>query len=364
MRDKETMFWVLLFPIVLSILFRVTLSNINKGEAFEQIPIAVVEKTALVENQAFSAALDAVSGDDGLFDITYTSAENAATLLDDNKAKAVIEVGDEIGLTVSRSGLNQTIVKSFIDEYMRNESTISNILNENPAAAAGVVERIFERSNYLTEAKTGTAQPDTSVYYFYTIIAMSCLYGGFHGMKEVSTVQANQSPQGARTSVAPTHKLKQFAVSTLTAMVVQFGVILVFILFLKFALGIDFGDRIWLVILSSALGTYVGVTYGTMISSVVKGHEGYKIGVLISSSMVMTFFAGMMYAGIKNIILKNAPIFAYINPANLISDSFYSLYYYSGYERYILNSVILVLSGILFSAVTYFALRRQRYASI
>ncbi|MNW16289.1 hypothetical protein D3C71_2150910 [compost metagenome] len=55
---------------------------------------------------------------------------------------------------------------------------------------------------------------------------------------------------------------------------------------------------------------------------------------------------------------------AYINPANVISDAFYSLYYYDTYERYILNIGLLMAFSLTFYIITFLIVRRQKYASI
>jgi ABC-2 type transport system permease protein len=72
----------------------------------------------------------------------------------------------------------------------------------------------------------------------------------------------------------------------------------------------------------------------------------------------------MMYQDMKYIIATNAPIVAYLNPVNLLTDAFYSLYYYDTYTRYALNMGILGAFIVVFCAATYMIIRRQKYASL
>ena len=157
---------------------------------------------------------------------------------------------------------------------------------------------------------------------------MACLYGSFWGLKEVTSVQANLSAQAARVNLAPTHKLKVFFVSVLAAVTVQLSIIFLLLLFLVFILKVDFGNQIGYIILTCIIGTFTGVTFGTFIASIVKKGEGVKVGILVGSSMAMSFLAGMMYLNIKIIISTKVPLLGYLNPANLITDAFYSLYFY------------------------------------
>jgi len=66
----------------------------------------------------------------------------------------------------------------------------------------------------------------------------------------------------------------------------------------------------------------------------------------------------------KYIIDKNVPIVNKLNPASMITDGFYSLYYYDTLDRYLFNiASLLIFSGIMI-LISYFGLGRQKYDSI
>ncbi len=366
-RDRNLMFWTLMFPILLSVLFWMAFSNLTKGEAFRDIKIAVINDAAYKENANFDKALSYVSADnkDRLFNVTYTTMDSAKKLLKDGQIEGYIYFNNGLNLTVKNSGINESIIKEFLDYYVQTSSTASTIITENPSAIYGSLAKdLTQKVQYLKEVPAGNANPDTVVAYFYTLIAMTCLYGSFWGQKEVSDIQANQSYVGARVNVAPTHKLKVFSISMLAAITVQLIEIFALLLFLIFVLKINFGSQIGYIVLTCFVGTLTGVTFGALISAIVTKKEGIKIAIIIGGSMIMSFLSGMMYAGIKTIISRNLPALSYINPANLIADSFYSLYYYSGHEHYFINTLLLCAFTLLFSFLTYIILRRQKYASI
>lgn len=370
-RDKQLMFWTLLFPILLSILFNLAFSNLSSAENFSKIKIGIVKNDEYNKNTDFIKAMDSVSsadksaGKSNLFDIKYPSREEADKLLDDGKIEGYIYFDNGIKLVVKQSGLNQTIIKGFLDDFKQTSSTIVTIVDKNPAAVQnGLFNSVSNRTDYLKEAAASNAAPDTTVNYYYALIAMTCLYGSFWGLKEVVAIQANQSPQGARVNMAPTHKLKIFLASMCAATTVQLAEIFLFLGCLILILKVNFGSQLGYIALTCVVGTVTGVTFGTFIASIIKQGEGLKVGILISTSMIMSFLSGMMYDKMKYIISTSVPILGYLNPANLITDAFYSLYYYNTHTQFFTDIALLCSFTIVFSLFTYLVLRRQKYASI
>lgn len=371
LRDRQTVFWTLLFPIILSVLFNLSLRNISSAETFSKIKIGVVNNEEYNSNTAFKEALSSVSNSNenpdksNLFDVKYTSKEEAEKLLKDNKIEGYLYFDNGIKLNVKKSGLNQTIIKSFLDDYKQSSATIQTIISRDPLGNhSQLMQSIGSRTDFLKEVQSSKSSPDPSVNYFYTLIAMACLYGGFMGLNEVIKIQGNLSPQGARINVAPTHKLKVFAVSVLAAATVSLSEIFILLAFLIFVLKISFGTQIGYILLTCIAGTLTGVTFGTCIASVVKAGEGVKIGLLIGLSMLMSFLSGMMYEKMKYIVNTKVPVLGYLNPANLITDCFYSLYYYNTHTQFFRDIIMLCGFTAAFSIITYLVLRRQKYASL
>ena len=367
-RDRDMMFWTLLFPIVLAVLFNLALGDISNADRFQAIELAVVNNSSSSNNQDFVETIDKVSdkkSDDPLFKTQYTSENKAKKLLEDNKIQGYILLDNDIDIVVNQSGINQTIIKSFVDEYKQTSSTIKKIIKENPNAInKETLDNLFERTNYLKEVSVSKESPDSSINYFYTLIAMACLYGSFLGIKEISAIQANQSSQGARINAAPTHKLKLFTVSLLAVTTVQAFNIGILMLFLNFVLKINFSNQLGYVLLTCLIGSITGITFGTFIGIIIKKGEGVKMGILVGFTMTMSFLSGMMYDKMKYIVDTKVPLLGYINPVNLIADSFYSLYFYDTLTKYFINIGILCVLSLIFSGITYLVLRGQKYASL
>lgn len=360
-------FWTLMFPIILATLFKVAFSNLSSSEMFKTIDIAVVNSQDYEKNQGFKGTIQQVSkeGKDKLFNVIFTEEKNAAELLKNSKVSGYIYLNPEVNLVVKSSGINQTVIKAFLDDYKQRASTIDAIIKTNPEVIhTDLIKDVTDFKEYTKEISPTKGKPNTTLNYFYALIAMACLYGGFFGLKEVSDIQGDMSKRAARVNMAPVHKMKMFMYSFSAAFSIQFIEILILLVYLYFVLKIDFGNQIPYIILLSFVGTITGISFGTMISALVKKNEGMKIAILLSTTMIGCFFAGLQYANMKYIVEKNIPILAYINPAALITDGFYTLYYYNTHERFFVNITILTGLSIVFCLITYSIIRRQRYASL
>lgn len=363
--DKVNLFWTMLFPLLLATFFQLAFSNLTTGEKLQTMNVAVVDNEAWKENENFRQVMDGVStGEDRLFNLTVASAEEAEKLLNDNKISGYIVTGEPIQLVVNNSGMYQSIIQSFLDNYMQNAAAFHTIITEDPTKLQQLVDSLGNRQTYVRENKLPGGEPNYVVNYFYSLIAMACFYGGFLGMREISDIQANISPIAARVNVAPVHKMKAFVYSSTASLLVQFCEMLVLLGYLIFFLRVDFGSRTGYVLLTTFIGSIAGLTFGAFVSALVKKSEGTKIGILIAVSMFCSFLAGMMQQTIKYFVSQKIPFLSWINPLNLLTDAFYRLYYYDTMTRYGLNMLVLAGFILIFSSVTYFIIRRRKYASL
>ena len=111
-------------------------------------------------------------------------------------------------------------------------------------------------------------------------------------------------------------------------------------------------------------GSLAGLSIGIIVGAKFKSNENTKTGIIISITMLGCFLSGMMGITMKYVIDKNVPILNKINPANMITDGFYSLYYYDTLDRFWFNVWGLLIFSALMILISYFSLRRQKYDSI
>lgn len=141
------------------------------------------------------------------------------------------------------------------------------------------------------------------------------------------------------------------------------GLALLYIILL-FIVRVDFGSDIGYIILLSAAGSFAGLTFGTAVSVLVKKSENAKLVTLLYIVMAGCFFSGMMGITMKNIIDKNVPFINYINPAAMITDGLYALYYYSSYERFFFDLASILIFSSVMILLSIRGLRRQQYDSM
>ena len=138
----------------------------------------------------------------------------------------------------------------------------------------------------------------------------------------------------------------------------------ILMLFLKFVLQVDFGDNPLLILLLAAVGNLAGISLGILIASIFRVSEGAKTGITIAVTMFLSVLSGMMGVTLKYVIDKNAPIVNLINPNNLITDGFYSLYYYNTLDRYFRDVCYLLAFVAICLIISFVSLRREKYDSI
>ena len=379
-RNKMLIFWTFAFPIILGTLFNLAFSNIENSEKLNIIDIAIVNNEEFQNDEIYKEAFKNLSdenNEDRLFNTKYISKEEAITLLEDGKITGYFELeNNKPKVTISTNGINETIFKYIVEEIEEQKSIITNIANEKISQELknGNLSLDYQKiySEILTKLDSSEVKltniSNSNLSYtmieFYTLIAMTCLYGGILGIVAINNNLPNMSNKGKRVSVAPISKGKLIFGSLLASYVVQLiGLALLFI-YTVFVLKVDYGENLPLIILLALVGSLAGLSLGIAIGTLVKSNDNTKTGILIATTMLGCFLSGMMGITMKYIVDKNVPIVNKINPASMITDGLYSLYYYNTYNRYFFDVISLLIFSIIMIMISYRGLRRQKYDSI
>lgn len=365
LREKNLVFWTMIFPLVLATFFSVALSNIGAVEEFSPIGVVLVNSEALNQQPELKKTMEELSkGENPMFELSVSDEATALKRLKDYEISGYILPGQTPELVVLNSGLNQSILKNFLDQYSQNASAIKEIVSNNPEALSALLESLSMSASYVVEKGVTEKSTDPTLVYFYALIAMTCLYGSMYGLEEVNRVQANLSAKAARINIAPVHKLKVFIAGVFAALLIHFSGLLILLVYMDNVLDVSFGQNTGYVIMVLFAGSILGISMGTFISALVKKSEGVKIAVVLIVSMAGSFLAGMMIGEVKYYVAKHVPILSYLNPANLLSDSLYALYYYDTHTRFFLNLTGMSLYSIVFCTMTYLIIRGRKYASL
>ena len=363
MRNKHQITWLILFPIVLGIMFKAAFSGLyEKDMTFTAIPTAVVMTQ---EDDIFKSVIEAVSeGDGALLEVTYSDKEEAEKLMLDGEVKGIIYCGEKISLTVSGKGMEETILKSFTDRYLTQEKIIMDAIEKDPMKLPTIVETMSEELNTLKEEPLTQGDPDVYISYFYNLLAMVAVCGSITGLSVVTQNQADQSPLGARKGCSPTPKLISTVAVLSGCWLVGTICMMISVSFVAFVLRINFGDRLPLVYLSSALGGIMGTSMGFMLGSLVKGSYEKKNSIAMTVSLGGCGLSGLFVYNIRPFIAENVPIVNKLNPAAVVCDSFYYLNIDEGYDRYISKLITMIAMTTIFTLIGFIFTRRKKYASL
>lgn len=361
LKNKGLVFWTFVFPIILGIFFNMAFSDIDKKEKFNSIDIAVVSSEDFNNNVIFKQSIEFLSdekSDDKMFNTVYTSKKKAAYLLENNKIDGYLTFfKDNVNITIKKNGVNQTILKYIIEDIDSNKKILAEA--SNIPEALSLIKNNSVKLNNITNKNLGF-----SMIEYYTLIAMACLYGSMLSMYVLNYSQANISSVGKRVSVSSSKKTSLLLSGFFASYVVQLIGIFLLLFVTLFLFKVDYGNNLIYVFILSLFGSLAGLALGIAISSINNISEVTKNGILISIIMFCCFLSGMMGVSMKYIIDKNIPFLNKINPANMITDGFYSLYYYDNLNRFYFNLLSLFIFSIIMILISLRNLRRQEYDSI
>lgn len=365
-RDRPLIFWTLIYPLILATFFSLAFGNLASADNFKSIPIAVVDSAEYQSDINFQTALRSVSDDNDnavqkLFHVSLLTERDASDSLRNGLIKGYI-IFDGMHIIVKESGIDQTILKSFLDNYLQFSSAYKTVLMGNPSHAKSII--IDAEKNFIQSVSPNNKPANANIINFYALISMAVMMGGFFGSKEIEDIQADLTSRGARLNMIPVNKMRAFGYSMSAAILIQFISLLILIGYLAFVLKVDFGRQIGYILLLCFAGSLMGVSFGAFIMAVVKGGSGVKTAIMIAISMLLSSVAGLQSPNLKYIVTHAVPALAYINPANLVTDAFYSLYYYTTYTRFFINVALLAAFSVVFFIVVVLTTRRQRYASL
>ncbi len=362
LRNKDMVIWTFLFPILLATIFHFSFMSIDSAEAMKEIEVAVVKDGESGEEPYFSMMLEELSkGKNPVLHIRNVSQEKAEGLLKDGKVQGYmkIEKGNPV-LFVKDHGMDQTILKNILDCYIQISESVKNSFSEELPKK----QDFFIKEESVEEITFSGNPPSYTINYFYALLAMTCFFGAFQGLSVINCMQANLSPLGARNTVSPGNRGMIFRASFLASLTVLVICVMAAFLYMQFVLGVNFGGKFIFVFLNCILGSGVGITFGCLVSLPSKWKNSMKTAIVVSTTLICCYFAGLMVEGVNYWVQKHMPILSALNPAARIADGFYCLYYYDNYVRYFQNMGILAVmfAGMLLTA--FIGARRKVYESL
>lgn len=367
-RDRQSLFWTLMFPIFLAIIYHFAFSGLGNADVLKTINIAAVSTGSLNE-ASLKQTLQDTTFENGLpiFNVSFVDEMQAVKLLDNNKVSGYIIMAEVPELVVKGSDIKTTITRNVLNSYVQMYAIGDLITTNIPGNAVDynvVMKDMVDREYYLTNRKeTNGSNMDYTVIYFYALLGMVCIYGANWGLREGTDINASLSARGARVSVAPYNTAKLLICNLLASLALHFTGVMLVIAFMSNILKIDFGSRLPYVVLVCFVGSIIGILFGCFVALLIKGTEKKKDAFLTCITLLWGFLAGLMIPSVKYLVASKFPALTFVNPVHLITDCLYSLYYYDDVGRYTYNILLLAVIAVILSGVIVISMRREKDGS-
>lgn len=372
LKNKALVFWTLAFPFILAIFFNLAFARLHDYDQFEPFDIAIVRDDAYNNEQTFAAAFKTLtSGDERMFKAKYVNFDEADKMLDEEKVEGIVYVKDgQAHVKIKGNGTNQTVLKMTTEQVAQMSGMIDDIADAEQQRAGGTLNPIEVKMKAAEIVQN--AQPKISddshvmnvvSIEFFTLIAMACMQGAMLSSEMLNRCLPNLSHRGKRVAIAPTKKSVVVLSNLLAGYTMLLGSVVLLILFMRFVLGVDFGDNMGLIMLLAGIGSLTATMFGMLLAVMFKMSDNAKQVVVLIITMVGCLFAGM-FGGMKIFFDEACPWMNKINPVGLITDGFYSLLYYDDMTRFIVNALSLVALAAIFFVLSVRNLRRARYDSV
>lgn len=346
---KRFYLWNLLFPVVFATLLFVVVDHLTVLEDFHSISVGMVLENPGEEYNNLLSAMKLTKTSNGvdLFEVIECEKEEGMRLLQANEMKACVVVGDSIQLYISENGLTQSMIKSYLDQY-EQFLKIYNLVDDKDKSFISIesLDHVWTQGLNVTN-EMSQLRMDNSILYFYTLIGMCCLMAVGFGFYLADLILPNKSVLAARMYCTPVGIFRRFFSGILASITVALFELIVVMCFIKYILGCELlieKNTVWAVVV---VGLLVGTLFGYFLSGMIKNKTTWRQPIVMSIIIVSSFFAGLVRMDVKYYVEQKFPVLAYINPVNLVSDAFYSLFYQENFMQYVLNLCVLVVFAVL-----------------
>lgn len=373
-------FWALAFPIILATMFQAMFSNLENSYAIEAQPIDVVHDDAwnglrgaddFVEamQNADTAVLRATQVPDVDTALADLQEGGAAGYLAARDGELVFAISDATATTAESDGAVNVTLGIISDAVARFNDTAR--LGES---VAGYAPEVFQ-DGYFTghlgvtaglskEIRLTRAAPGEFARYQFALLGMACLMTMALAIGAISESQPNLSTLGARRCLAPLPKWRMLTAGFLAAWLVSACCMSLSFIVIRYVFGVGVSGREPLAFLGIVVATFMASSLGSLTGAIPKLGVGSKTGISTGMTCLLSLFAGLygqpaMQLG--DMIQRELPLLADINPVRQVSQLFYDILYYDSLQPFTRTAMLLAGMGIVFLAIAALMLRRQRY---
>lgn len=384
-RTPSVIVWVLAFPLIMSAIFLFMFSGMRTDGVVDPVPVALVTPAGEKDGApagSFEQVVDALAepGEGQLLDLRRVeTAAEAADLLAAGEVDGYFEIASDgmPALTVGSAytlasadgatAVNRTILETVASSYVQSRALLEEVGRHDPAALAdpGAVADALGIQVAVEQVQITHARPEEIVRYYYALLGMGALMASQAGMLAVAQAQPGVSALGARRAVSGTSRLRQLAGCVLGAWAVSTVALTLAFAFLRLVVGVDFGGREGLALVSVAVCALLATALGACVGALpIPAGISARSGILTALTCVLSLFAGLYGTAAMELadnLAHTLPWTSWVNPAKLVCDTFYALYYYTSLAPFAARLAACVAGALALLAVAGAIFRRQSY---
>lgn len=409
LRNFSGIFWVLVFPIILSTLFNAMFGNLSEAYTMQRLEVVVATDAgwsghpsagrfiaALSDNadEAWAKDLGQSSPTDsasqspaaGMLHVTAADSASEARqlLVDDGSYDAMVTVGEDglLSMAISQHTLNAindynnsigiTVSISVLDAvlglYNKQALTGEEIVAQLPDLAKAAYGRISASDTsspaFTRQVQLTHFQPDEAARYFYALLGMAALMSLGVAVTAVMRIQPTISDLGARCALAPVPKIRQVCATFLASWLITWCCMTLAMLYIRFGCGVSLGGRELAGVGACAAATFFATALGTLIGCIPGMPRPLRESMATFIACLLSLFSGLYgqsAMALSDWIQQHMPWFATINPAQQITNLFYRLMYFDSYVPFLKTLGVLAAMAAACIIGAAALLRRQRY---
>lgn len=373
-------FWALAFPIILATMFHAMFQNIESSYSIEAQPIDIVRDDAW---DGLTGAQDLV---EALQDAD-TAVLKATQVPDADAALADLREGRAVGYLAARDGELAFVISDSAATTAESDGAVGitlSIISDavtryNDTARLGEAVGRYAPEAFLDDSFTGQlgstaglseeirltrTAPDEPVRYQFALLGMACLMTMTLAIGAISESQPNLSTLGARRCLAPLPKWRILTAGFLAAWLVSACCMSLSFIVIRYVFSVGVAGREPFAFLGIGVATFMASSLGSLIGALPKLGVGSKVGISTGMTCLLSLFAGLygqpaMQLG--DMIQRELPLLADINPVRQVSQLFHDILYYDSLQPFVRTAALLAVMSIVFLAIAALMLRRQRY---
>ncbi|MDY0134039.1 MAG: ABC transporter permease [Acholeplasmatales bacterium] len=363
--DKISIFWVLLFPIILGTFFMLAFEGLKNKDNFTSIKVAFVGDVDKSESSLYSIMEDLPYESEqsevtNMFLLSEVATkEEAEQQLNDKEIKGYI-YNDE--LYIYKNGMSETVIKTVMEIYYKAFDQATALVENTALTYPEAFARVFKENNLFEE--TGEKTSSLLESYYYSVLGMAIMLASSFSLVGTAFILPNQTEIGKRIAISPQSKIKKLLLILFVNFVIMMSIFILILLYFKFVVGIPFHYPVRVIIitfLGALFALALGFSENILMS---KLSFNTKVGINTTIGVFGGFLSGMMFQPMKYFTEKYIPFLKYINPVNLITDGLLSIEQYDHHIRYYINLGCLALFTIILITLSALKFRREKYESL